>query len=470
MTTRAATRHALRDEPVADLRPFGVVDELNCYFDAPAEPNNVHLEIWLPGHLDPGRLRVAVAAVLAAEPRAGVRRARGGWWRRGFAWELPPRAGKDPVTTGEDPARTGEDPVRTGEDPVTTADWQTEADLNLARERFMAAAPPLDRSPPFRLLLARGPGRDSLILNAHHAAFDGRSCLRLLRLIAERYDATGLPAAPAGEPWETRIPQSTRTGTPGRVRHPVRRNSRIAPRHADGHRTRRVPGYGFALLGWPDVPAVPAAGSGEPRVTVNDLLIAALIEAVREWNSAAGRAPGRVLISMPVDAREPGQGDEIGNLSRLCTVTADADPSELDGSELGLAAAVAAQTGPAKRQPGPPVGPVLTAAARVPLPTPVKRRAVRLAVRTLGRLRCDTSLLSNLGNVTEAPRFGSLAPERMWFSTTAHMPRGLSAGAVTAGGRLQLCFRYRHALFDSDAAREFAALYAAALMALGETP
>src|SRR5579859_3725646 len=150
MTTQAAARHSGRDQPVAGLRPFGLVDELNCYFDAPAEPNNVHLEIWLPGHLDPGRLRDAVAAALAAEPRARVRRARGGWWRRGYTWELPARA---------------------DDDPVTTTTWATEAGLNLTRERFMAAAPPLDRSPPFRLLLARGPGRDSLILNAHHAAF-----------------------------------------------------------------------------------------------------------------------------------------------------------------------------------------------------------------------------------------------------------------------------------------------------------
>lgn len=446
MTTRAATRHALGEVPVSGLRPFGVVDELNCYFDAPAEPNNVHVETWLPGHLDPGRLRDAVTAALAAEPRAGVRRARGGWWRRGFSWELPAREAVDPVTT----------------DPVTTGTWETESDLDESRERFMAAAPPLDRSPPFRLLLAHGPGRDSLILNAHHAAFDGRSCLRLLQLIAERYDATGLPAVPAGEPFQTRIPRSAKTGSPGQARHPVRRNSRIAPRHADGHRTRRAPGYGFALLGWPGVPAVPAAGAGEPRVTVNDLLIAALIQAVREWNAAAGRAPGRVLISMPVDAREPGRGDEIGNLSRLCTVT-------VEPSEPGpLAWAVAAQTGPAKRQPGPAVGAALTAAARVPLPTGVKRRAVRLAVRTLGRLRCDTSLLSNLGVVSEAPRFGSLVPERMWFSTTAHMPRGLSVGAITAGGRLQVCFRYRHALFDPAAALEFAALYAAALA--GDSP
>ena len=454
MTTRAATRHAPPGEPVAGPRPFGVVDELNCYFDAPAEPNNVHVEIWLPGHLDPGRLRDAVAAALAAEPRAGVRRARGGWWHRGFAWEFPPRA---------------------DEDPVATAAWETESDLDKSRERFMAAAPPLDRSPPFRLLLARGPGRDSLILNAHHAAFDGRSCLRLLSLIADRYDATGLPAVPAGEPWETPMPRPAKTGSPGRVHDPVRRKSRIAPRHADGHRTRRAPGYGFVLLGWPGVPA----GLPESRVTVNDMLITALIQAILEWNESAGRAPGRVRISMPVDARPPGRGDELGNLSRLRTVTADPPgpgPGPVPGTVSGaasatasLAAAVAAQTGPAKRQqPGPPVGPALMAVARAPLPTPVKRRVVRLAVRSLGRLECDTSLLSNLGNITDPPRFGSLSPERMWFSTTAHMPRGLSAGAITVGGRLQVCLRYRHALFDSAAAGDFAALYATALS--GDSP
>ena len=47
-------------------------------------------------------------------------------------------------------------------------------------------------------------------------------------------------------------------------------------------------------------------------------------------------------------------------------------------------------------------------------------------------------------------------------------PNRLSVGAVTVSGRLQVCLRYRHALFDSAAARDFAALYAAALS--GESP
>ena len=440
MTTRASTRTAVGHAPPADRRPFGIVDELNCYFDSPAEPNNVHVEIWLPGHLDPDRLRDAVTAMLADQPRAGARRADRGWWRRSYAWEFPPQADVDPVST-----------VR----------WRTEADLDVARARFLATAPPLDRSPPFRLLLARGPGRDSLILNAHHAAFDGRSCLRLLRLIADRYGA--VPPAEPDRADRFRAPASGGPQPPGQqppeTRPPVRRTARIAPRHGSDRRPRRAPGYGFALLGWPGVPAAPQSGS-EPRVTVNDLLIAALIQAILRWNTSAHRRPGRVRISMPVDARPPGRGDELGNLSRLCTVAAD------PLSAAALTAVVAGQTSRAKHQPGPPVSPALAAVAKAPVPTSVKRRMVRLAVRCLGRLSCDTSLLSNLGNITDAPRFAGLSPARMWFSTSAHMPRGLSVGAITVDGHLQLCFRYRHALFDAAAAHHFAAEYAAALATL----
>jgi NRPS condensation-like uncharacterized protein len=457
LPARAGTRTAVRpDPPPANHHTFGIVDELNCYFDSAAEPNNVHMEIWLPGHLDPDRLRDAVTAMLAGQPRAGARRADRGWWRRGYAWEFPPRADLD---------------------PVSTAGWRTEADLDLVRASFLATTPPLDRSPPFRLLLARGPGRDSLILNAHHAAFDGRSCLQLLRLIADRYgagrpDRTDLvrgPAEPPGRPQPsgeqpsgTRPPASPRpaSGSPvRRFRPPVRRSVRIVSRHASGRQPRRAPGYGFALLGWPGVPAAPQR-ENEPRVTVNDLLIAALIQAILRWNAPARGRPGRVRISMPVDTRPPGRGEELGNLSRLCTVTAD------PLSTAALTAVVAGQTRRAKHQPGPPVSPAQAAVAKAPLPTTVKRRMVRLAVRCLGRLECDTSLLSNLGDITDALRFGALSPARMWFSTSAHMPRGLSVGAITVDGQLHLCFRYRRALFDAAAADDFVAGYAAALAAL----
>jgi NRPS condensation-like uncharacterized protein len=223
------------------------------------------------------------------------------------------------------------------------------------------------------------------------------------------------------------------------------------------------------MLGWPGIPVAPPS-AGESRVTVNDLLITALIQTVTRWNAARHGRPGQVRISMPIDIRPPGHDHELGNLTRLCTVSADtvsAGPVSADPVPgASLTATVARQTRQAKSTPGPAVSPLQAAVARTLLPLPVKRAVIRLALRSLGGIGCDTSLLSNLGNVTDPPAFGMLSPTRMWFSTSAHMPRGLSVGAITVGGRLHLCFRYRNALFDDAAGREFAAEYAAALTAL----
>jgi arabinofuranan 3-O-arabinosyltransferase len=433
---------------------FGLVDELTCYFDSPAEPGNVHVEVWLADQLDPDRLREATTAVLAGQPRARARRAPGSPWRSGYTWEFPPQADHDPVS-------------------VTS--WREEAELDAARSRFLATSPPLDHSPPFRLLLARGPGRDSLILNAHHAAFDGHSCLRLVSLIADKYSQVepGL-ADDAGVLSEPSRPLAVVAADEERVRPPVRRTVRIAPqhektRHENGRGPHHAPGYGYRLLLWPGVPDASAAGEGEPRATVNDLLVAALIETVRRWNRGRRQREDTgslIRISVPLDARLPGDGDELGNLSRLSAVTAE--PDGPDGRDL--VALVAGQTRQAKDEPGPQVDPALAAVARARLPVAVKRRLLRAVVRGVGPLASDTSLLSNLGRVTDPPRFGSLSPENIWFSTSAHMPRGLSVGAITIEDQLQLCFRYRLALLDDAAAGDFAATYAAALSSLAGPP
>jgi hypothetical protein len=101
-----------------------------------------------------------------------------------------------------------------------------------------------------------------------------------------------------------------------------------------------------------------------------------------------------------------------------------------------------------------------------PVPAGVKQGLTRLALRTLGAVKCDTTLLSNLGNITDPPAFGTLTPARLWFSPSTHMPCGLAVGAVSVGGRLQLCFRYRKALLDEAAGHAFAAEYAQALSRL----
>jgi NRPS condensation-like uncharacterized protein len=447
--------------------PFGTADELSCYYDAPTEPCNVHIEVWVSGHLEEAALRRATEAALAEQRRALVRRARGGWWRRSYAWEVPRRPDLDPLS-------------------ATT--WSDERELAQRRMQFLAASPPLDSSPPVRLLLAAGPGEDCLILNAHHAALDGISCLELLLGVARHYQGAADPAAgsaalgadpaalgadpaalAAAVPALARHstgPVGSRPDGPGR---PARARSllprpaaRIAAELASdpGRGPADRSGYGFRLITCERVPRAPRTGTG-PHATVNDLLIAALMVAIGRWNASHGRSPDQIRITMPVNARAPGQDGAAGNLSRLTAVTAR--PPAQGGDLRPLIANVAAQTLAAKNRPGPQVEPLSQALAAAWCPAAVKHRLLRLALRTAGPLICDSSLVSNLGIVADPPRFGPAPATHLWFSTSAHMPRGLSVGAITLGGKLHLCLRYRHALFSEPAAARFADAYAAAL-------
>ncbi len=423
--------------------PFGIADELSCYYDTPAEPCNVHIEVRVPGHLEEPALRQAIRAALAAQPRALVRRAPGGRWQRRYAWEVP---------------------AHLDTDPLATAAWTDERDLAQRRMRFLAGSPPLDSSPPLRLLLAAGPGEDRVILNAHHAALDGISCLELLRAVAAHYPGSGDQGAgyPGTPPPDSGSrPASARR--PGLLPMPATRIATDrrggASRAGRGEQGTRS-GYGFRLITFQHVPASPQAGR-EPHVTVNDLLIAALIVAIDRWNAAHGQPSSRIRITMPVNSRLRGEAGAAGNLSRLTAVTAQLPDH---GYELqSVVADVAAQTRWAKHHPGPQVDPLIRALAAPWCPAAVKRRLLRLLLRTAGPLFCDTSLLSNLGVVTKPPRFGHVPASHLWFSTSAHMPRGLSVGAVTLGGRLNVCLRYRRALFSETAAARFTDELTAAL-------
>jgi len=196
--------------------------------------------------------------------------------------------------------------------------------------------------------------------------------------------------------------------------------------------------------------------------SVNDLLISALIMTVSDWNEARDprAGDGTIRITMPVGDRT--QGGEAGlwaNRSRLTVVTARAG----SGAEpLDLIGDVTRQTRSAKDQHGPQVGLASRMLVGAPLPVMVKQLLLRAALRIAGPSICDTSLVSNLGQI-EPPAFGPMTASQVWFSTSAHMPRGLSLGAVTAAGRLRLTFRYRRALFSPADAAEFAARFAKAL-------
>jgi NRPS condensation-like uncharacterized protein len=416
----------------------------------------------VPGRLHPAAVSASVAAVLASQPRIMARR-RPARWRSGYHWDFP---------------------VSLSTEPVLTAGYASQQDLDRQRNAFLSSSPPLDVAPPLRFLLASGPDGDHLILNAHHAAFDGLSCLRLMRDVAARYEshlptpeATCAPtpfpaAAPGPATWPAPAHASSssappldpwwgRGATTGSARErpsgPARGLGRAA-RVAPGLEAEPgLPGYGGHLVTWDGLTVIDSLR--RDGVSVNDLLIAALMITISEWNRARGGGD-MMKITMPVgDKAQAGPDGLWANLSRLTTIAARVPAGARPADVI---AEVARQTRAAKEDTGPQLDLASRALVAAPLPVAVKNILLRLALRVAGPLFCDTSLVSNLG-VAGALAFGATPAEQVWFSTSAHMPRGLSLGAVTAGGALRLTFRYRRALMSGSDAAEFGAMYAKAL-------
>jgi hypothetical protein len=431
--------------PSSPPRPaFALLDELACYHHAPAEPNNVHIEALVPGQLDARALRQAVTGAIAAAPRASGRMAAGGALRCRYRWDFP---------------------AVLDVDPMSLATWSDEDELAAIRNRFLADAPPLRTSPPVRLLLATGPGESCVILNAHHAALDGMSSLGLLRDIAARYQAiTGTPGPAPASPAPSasaasaaRLPADQAPAGRRLWRSRVRAlrrypSARIAPNREC--RSRRG-GNGVRLL---LLPAVPRPPSG---ATVTDVLVAALIATVAIWNAAHRRAPRVIAISVPVSVHGPGLPAVAGNRTR--TVTVAVGPATAAGQPSALLAEVSRQlTAIRQARPQETSAGVLDAMPGW-CPVVLKRLALRGALRTVGPVVCDTTMLSNLGNVTGPLWPGRGGPVRIAFSAPVHMPRGLAVSVVTADGQLQVAFRYLHALLDDAAAARLVEIFAAAL-------
>lgn len=445
MTTLGETARA--PAPAA-RRPLAAIEELDLYLDSTHEPNLVQLETCACGHLDRAALAAAVTAVLDATPDAGRRLAPASRWDRRLHWQMAARA------------------------PLIVAGWRSPGELTALRERLFAA-PLSPYEATFRLVLAVGPDHDVVILQVHHAAFDGICAAALLTAIGDAYTeragvSTHPGERPPGDPggldgpampgWLRRGPAGPLTRHRRLARHLPGGVTRIAPQGASPGR----PGYGFVLTSRP-VPRTTRKGRG-PHPTVNDLLVAALSLTIDRWNTAHGHRSGQIRITVPVNARDPEQRWQgYGNLSRLIRVSTQprqrADPAV-------LLAQVAAQTRAGKQQHRPAIDGTSRLLAAGWAPAIVKQRTARLARRLASPVLSDTSLVTNLGALPDPPRFGGPREQPLWIAAPAPMPRGLSVGAATVSGRLCLSIRYRHALLDQAAATAFAGAYGEALAEL----
>ena len=424
--------------------PFTVVDEAVHALDSPREPWSIQVELGVPGHLDEARLRDALRQALDHHPMARARLVPARPDDRHHSWEITPRPDLDPLRVVDCPDETA---------------------LAAARAELYGLSVPLAESPPLRLRLARHSGGELVMMSVNHAAFDGFGGLRVLHSLARAYD--GRPEPPPLVDLTTARDLHAHLGAPDRSAR-ARRAQRLADKMRDlaspparlaPERASDEPGYGLHHLALSPERTQALAGLDAPG-TLNDVLVAALTQAIAGWNEDHETPCERISVLVPVNLRpREWQQDVATNFvleSRVSTAATDRESPE------ATLEAVVAETDRIKAGGGAALIEALEASAT--LPTWAKQQLSPLLALTGNRL-VDTAVLSNLGKLDDAPSFGAEAGEtsEAWFSAPARMPCGLSVGVVTLAGRLHLVFRYRWSLWDAEAATAFASRYVSEL-------
>ncbi|OEJ23497.1 condensation protein [Streptomyces agglomeratus] len=457
--------------------PFPTTDEVSRHCVSDDEPETVHIEVHLPGRLDPARLRTAFRRALLTHPRVLIREVPGRRHRQSFAWELTGEPDSDPVRF----ARPGPDA------------------LGRARARALTECPSLALSPPMRLEVIEvdggtaageppeagkpatglagtglaGTTRTVLLLTMHHTALDAGSGLRVLATTAEQYGGSAAlpvpgPVRPA--PWGP-------AGTGGTGRAGCARPVRIAPDSRPGPVRARAAGNGMLQAELPVPPRVGRSGGLAPW-TVNDQLLVAATLMVGRWNVSRGRPAGPVRITMPVDDRPRGREMPMGNGTRLVEVVMTSedprDPDLLLGERPDLAAVTrllrttARRTRALKSAHGAPLGPGTGLLTAPLLPVGLRGTLTRGARRAAAPWT-STVLVTNLGRVPYALDFGDAGrATAVWFSAPARMPRGLSVAAASTGGRLHVTLRWSRALLGDASGAYLTSLFEQAFSATSQ--
>jgi NRPS condensation-like uncharacterized protein len=422
--------------------PLNLLDEHFLNLDQEREPWGVHLELRVSGRLDPGRLSEAIRVAALRHPMARAQLAPAHPADLAYRWDIVASLEQAPLTV------------------VACAD---EALLADARERLFAVSPAVDVAPPFDVVLAQGPGGDTILLSLHHAAGDGVAAVRLMRSVLRAYAGVEDPL-PAFDPLSVRnvlalaaarSPHERVARRRALARATVDRLRPITRVAHDGGDDR--PGYGFELMPFSSGETAAVFAKHDDDATVNDVLLAALAVAIGRWNGDHARDAGQMVLTMPVNLRPAGWREEVvgnfasyvsvafapgehGDLRLAIELTADRTRQIKEDRLAGL---IVEQL----------VGPSL-------LPVAFKRRLQDLIPLTGDRL-VDTASLSNLVRLDGWPALGGDAGsvEAVWFSPPGRAPLGAAFGAATVGGRLHVAMRYPRTQFDRAGARAFGAVY-----------
>ncbi len=248
-------------------------------------PMSVELEVKLEGRLDIDRLTTALRAACGTHPLSRAKLAPGIASRR-LTWLVPDSADYLAVEVTDEPAQ-------------------------VVRNRMQSVAPDLYRSPSFHASVVREDGGDRLMLNFHHATFDGMSGIRFLTSLAREY--AGQPDPVGGPPLEEARDLRKLFG--------ARNLTDMLPRikKVAGDVTKRLgitrltqvggngePGYLISRVKFTSDEVAAASARRPQGATINDLVIAALALTVIRWNRDKGGVVGPVGLGH--DARQHAAG------------------------------------------------------------------------------------------------------------------------------------------------------------------
>ena len=419
--------------------------------ERPQDPWSIHLELQLEGRIDEQRLRSAIRHAERLHPLARARLQRYRPGSLSYSWEITDR----PET-----------------DPLRVVEAAGEEELAGLRADLLSTSVPLDTAPGFRLLLVRHAEGDRLLMNLNHAVADGLSAFRIMTSIVRHYAGEPDPV-PDVDPFAVRDLTSLAATHSLRERlerirlfgeYLIRSTTppvRIQRRGAPAGDPDDTPGYGVQVLPLsPEETARFIARRRKPA-TINDMLLAALVLTIRKWNRQADGRTGKISVMMPVNMRPAEWWFEVvSNFSSYVNVILD----ETDQRDFDAAVAAACAQTTRFKEAG-AAGTLIDLLA-IPqfLPAVLKARLREIAP-TIGRGHVQTTWLSNLGRLPAAPVMGDAGRVRaICFSPPAHMPMGVSVGAVSLEDHMSLTLRYRRAVFDAAAARDFAGLYRGVLL------
>lgn len=299
------------------------LDEMFITDDIDIVPS-VQIEARVSGRFDLDRLAAALRAAVAKHALARARLGRASLTARTLYWEVPDRADHLAVEITDEPV---------GE----------------VRSRFYARAPELHRSPVFAVAVVRETVGDRLLLNFHHAAFDGMGGLRLLLSLARAY--AGEPDEVGGPPIEEARNLKGVAGSRDLFDVLIRARGLAKPA-IDRKRTTRVapdggspdgPRFVFAPLTIESDEMATAVARRPEGATVNDLAMAALALTILQWNRTHDvPAADSVSVNMPVNFRPTAWSTEvISNFASYLAIVLRVD----EVTDLEKATAIVAGTG-----------------------------------------------------------------------------------------------------------------------------